>query len=40
MNQIIDLREDQTRQFLDAETVYLEMLRTRREAAEVRGSML
>lgn len=40
MSQIIDLREDQTRQFIDAETVFLEMLRTRREAAEVRGSML
>lgn len=40
MSQIIDLREDQARQFIDAETVYLEMLRTRREAAEVRGSML
>ena len=40
MSQIIDLREDQARQFIDAETVFLELLRIRREAAEVRGSML
>lgn len=39
MGQILELSPQQTRQYIDAETVFLELLRTRREAAEVRGSM-
>lgn len=39
MSQILELSPQQTRQTIDAETVFLELLRARREAAEVRGSM-
>lgn len=39
MGQILELSPQQTRQTIDAETVFLELLRARREAAEVRGSM-
>ncbi|WP_411880134.1 GSU2403 family nucleotidyltransferase fold protein [Polaromonas sp. YR568] len=39
MNQILELSPHQTRQYIDAETVFLELQRARREAAEVRGSM-
>lgn len=39
MAQILELSAQQTRQYIDAETVFLALQRTRREAAEVRGSM-
>lgn len=39
MSQILELSPHQTRQYIDAETVFLELQRARREAAEVRGSM-
>ncbi|OYT91784.1 MAG: hypothetical protein CFE43_11835 [Burkholderiales bacterium PBB3] len=39
MNALLELLPNQTRQFIDAETVFLELRRARSEAAEVRGSM-
>lgn len=39
MNQIIELQPVQSRQFIDAETVFLELLRVRAEQQETRGSM-
>ena len=39
MNPLLDLLPNQTRQYIDAETVFLELRRARAEAAEVRGSM-
>lgn len=39
MNLILELQPDQTRQYIDAETVFMELRRCRAEAAEVRGSM-
>ena len=39
MNQIIELQPNQTRQYIDAETVFLELLRVRNEQKETRGSM-
>jgi len=39
MNTLLELLPNQTRQFIDAETVFLELRRARAEAAEVRGSM-
>lgn len=36
---IIELSPNQLRQFIDAESVFLELRKTRRESAEVRGSM-
>lgn len=39
MNQIIELTPNQNRQFIDAETVFLEFLRVRAEQQETRGSM-
>jgi len=39
MNQIIELQPNQTRQYIDAETVFLELLRVRGEQKETRGSM-
>ena len=39
MSEIFALSPQQTRQYIDAETVFLELQRVRREAAEVRGSM-
>lgn len=39
MHQILELSPHQTRQYIDAETVFLELQRARSEAAAVRGSM-
>ena len=39
MSPILELLPNQTRQYIDAETVFLEFRRARAEAAEVRGSM-
>jgi hypothetical protein len=39
MNQIIELQPNQNRQYIDAETVFLELLRVRDEQLETRGSM-
>lgn len=39
MSPILELLPNQTRQYIDAETVFLELRRTKAEAAEVRGSM-
>ncbi|HEY8908082.1 MAG TPA: GSU2403 family nucleotidyltransferase fold protein [Rhodoferax sp.] len=39
MNQIIELQPGQARQFIDAETIFLELLRVREEQKETRGSM-
>ncbi|QTN27745.1 hypothetical protein HZ993_21190 [Rhodoferax sp. AJA081-3] len=39
MPPILELLPNQTRQYIDAETVFLELQRARAEAAEVRGSM-
>ena len=39
MHQILELSPNQTRQYIDAETVFLELLRARTEASAVRGSM-
>lgn len=39
MSQIIELKSIQTRQYIDAETVFLEMLRVQDEQKETRGSM-
>ncbi len=39
MTLILELLPNQTRQYIDAETVFLELRRARAEAAEVRGSM-
>jgi hypothetical protein len=39
MNQIIELQPGQARQYIDAETVFLELLRVREEQKETRGSM-
>lgn len=39
MAHILELSAQQTRQYIDAETVFLALQRARREAAEVRGSM-
>lgn len=39
MSPFLELLPNQTRQYIDAETVFLELRRTRAEAAEVRGSM-
>lgn len=39
MNQIIDLQPNQTRQFIDAETIFLELRRVQEEQKETRGSM-
>lgn len=39
MSPILELLPNQTRQYIDAETVFLELRRARAEAAEVRGSM-
>lgn len=39
MSPILELLPNQTRQYIDAETVFLELRRGRLEAAEVRGSM-
>lgn len=39
MNQIIELQPNQARQYIDAETVFLELLRVRGEQMETRGSM-
>jgi hypothetical protein len=39
MSPLLELLPNQTRQYIDAETVFLELRRARAEAAEVRGSM-
>ena len=39
MSPLLELLPNQTRQYIDAETVFLELRRTKAEAAEVRGSM-
>ena len=39
MNSIIELQPGQVRQYIDAETVFLELLRVRAEQKETRGSM-
>ncbi len=39
MSTILELLPNQTRQYIDAETVFLELRRAKAEAAEVRGSM-
>ena len=39
MSPILELLPNQTRQYIDAETVFLELRRARADAAEVRGSM-
>jgi hypothetical protein len=39
MSPLLELLPNQTRQYIDAETVFLELRRARLEAAEVRGSM-
>lgn len=39
MNQIIELQPNQSRQYIDAETVFLELLRVQNEQKETRGSM-
>ena len=39
MSPILELSPSQMRQYIDAETVFLELQRVKREAAEVRGSM-
>lgn len=39
MNGIIELHPNQTRQYIDAETIFLEMLRVRKEQMETRGTM-
>jgi hypothetical protein len=39
MTPVLELLPNQTRQYIDAETVFLELRRARAEAAEVRGSM-
>jgi hypothetical protein len=39
MSPLLELLPNQTRQYIDAETVFLELRRARWEAAEVRGSM-
>jgi hypothetical protein len=39
MSPILELLPNQTRQYIDAETVFLELRRANAEAAEVRGSM-
>lgn len=39
MSPLLELQPNQTRQYIDAETVFLELRRARLEAAEVRGSM-
>lgn len=39
MSQIIELQPTQARQYIDAETVFLELLRVRKEQNETRGSM-
>ena len=39
MSQIIELQPGQSRQYIDAETVFLELLRVQKEQKEVRGSM-
>lgn len=39
MIEIIDLQPNQTRQYIDAETIFLELLRVRDEQKETRGSM-
>jgi hypothetical protein len=39
MSEILELLPNQTRQYIDAETVFLELRRARNEAAQVRGSM-
>lgn len=39
MSQIIELQPAQSRQFIDAETVFLELLRVQAEQEETRGSM-
>lgn len=39
MHPILELQPNQTRQYIDAETVFLELRRAQTEFAEVRGSM-
>jgi hypothetical protein len=39
MSHLLELLPNQTRQYIDAETVFLELRRAKAEAAEVRGSM-
>lgn len=39
MIHLLELQPNQTRQYIDAETVFLELRRARAESAEVRGSM-
>ena len=39
MSPLLELQPNQTRQYIDAETVFLELRRARAESAEVRGSM-
>ena len=39
MSLLLELQSNQTRQYIDAETVFLELRRARIESAEVRGSM-
>jgi hypothetical protein len=39
MSEILELLPNQTRQYIDAETVFLELRRARSEATQVRGSM-
>ena len=39
MNPLLELQPSQTRQYIDAETVFLELRRAQAEFAEVRGSM-
>lgn len=39
MSEILELIPNQTRQYIDAETVFLELRRAKAEAAQVRGSM-
>jgi len=39
MSRIIELQPGQSRQYIDAETVFLELIKTKKEQKEVRGSM-
>lgn len=39
MNGIIELQPNQLRQYIDAETIFLEMLHVRKEQVQTRGSM-
>lgn len=39
MSQIIELQPGQSRQYIDAETVFMELIRVRKEQKDVRGSM-